>query len=90
MPPIDEPETAPAPDAPAPDAPAPDAQAASPPAKELYLSTAPLWERHSGAVWSLTSAQAAESGDALKPLPQDPSERAFILAAWGRAPLVRD
>lgn len=87
MPPIDDmpdPET-PAPEAPPPPPPPPPAAA-----KALYLATADVFGRLAGAVWSLTAAQAAEGVDALQAVTDDPAQRAFILATWGRAPLVRD
>lgn len=81
------------------DAPAPAPELAPPPppppapevaeVKTLFLATADVFGRLAGAVWSLTAAQAAEGGDALKPVPEDPAEREFVLSAWGRAPLVR-
>ena len=77
MPPID--------DEPAQESPPPPPHAPDPEAKSLFISTAPVFDRHSGAVWSLTAAEAAEGGGALEPLaPNDPR-----LAVWGLAPLVR-
>lgn len=83
MPPIEDPET---PEAPETAPPPPEAPAA----KSLFLSTRDVFGRLAGAVWSLTPAQAAEGGDALTPVSEEPAQRAFVLAAWGRAPLVRD
>jgi hypothetical protein len=81
------------PDIETPDAPTPapePAPVAAPAAKALYLATADVLGGLAGSVWSLTAAQAATGGDALQPLTEDPAQRAFILAAWGRAPVVLD
>lgn len=75
-------------DTPAPAPPPPPPPAAE--AKALYIATADVFGQLAGAVWSLTAAQAAEGGDALRQLPADEAERKFILAAWGRGPFVRD
>lgn len=79
MPPIEDPET------PAPEAPPP-----APAAKALYLATSDVFGRLAGAVWSLTPVQATEGGEALQALTDGSPEQTFALAAWGRAPLVRD
>lgn len=79
------------PDIETPDAPAPAPEPVPAPAtKALFIATADVFGALAGSVWSLTPAQAAEGGDALRPLPADEAERKFILAAWGRAPFVRD
>jgi hypothetical protein len=56
------------------------------PAKSLYHAEADVFGRLAGSVWSLTAAQAAEGGNALRPIAADDA----AVALWGRAPLVRD
>lgn len=76
MPPIDEPE-APAAAPPPPPPPAPESRA-------NYVSVADVFDRLAGCVFSLTPAQAAAAGDAVKPASD------AQVAWWGRAPIAID